>query len=159
MSGKQREEILKRGVFLVKNVIPKEETEAFKEDVHNFVKENSNTSGFPKENPVVFELYWSKRQIVTRSHPNLRKTTRFANKLWHASSETEVCLDQNISYADRLSMRYPGDNQFSLGPHADLVALWKDRKILSTINAMNRSFKDVGKNMSHFMQPIELVSI
>lgn len=125
---KKREEILKRGSFVVKNVIQKEEARILKSDIHEYVKKNPNTTGFPKENPVVFELYWSKSQLKARSHSNLRAASKFANKLWHASAESEVCLDQNISYADRLSVRYPGDTQFSLGAHADGGSLerWED---------------------------------
>lgn len=128
LSEKKREEILKSGTFVVKNVIQKEEAMDLKSDLQEYVKTNPNTSGFPKEDPVVFEIYWSKSQLRARSHSKLRAATRFANKLWHASSETEVCLDQNISYADRLSMRWPGETQFSLGAHADGGSLerWED---------------------------------
>ena len=128
LSENDRKKILKRGAFLIKNVIPKEEAKALKAGVLDYVKRNPCTTGFPKEDPVVFELNWSKEQLNARSHPSLRRATNFANKLWHASSDSKVCLDQNISYADRLSIRNPGDTLFSLGPHADGGSLerWED---------------------------------
>lgn len=124
----KREEILKRGCVVIRGVIPEKEAEGYKEEVLQYVKENPQTKGFPKDAKVVYELYWSRPQVRARAHPNMKKATRFMNNLFHADPQAEVLLDQNVSYADRLRIRQPGDAFFSLGPHADGGSLerWED---------------------------------
>lgn len=128
VSDELREEILKRGSLVVRNVIPMNEARCLKDDISDYIDSNPNTKGFPKDKRVVYELYWSKSQIKARSHPNVEETMKFMNNLWVASPDTEICLDQNISYADRLRIRNAGDALFSLGPHADGGSLerWED---------------------------------
>jgi hypothetical protein len=128
LSNERRVEIIKRGALIVKNVIPTEEAAQLKNDVIEYIEANPNTTGFPKDKKVVYELYWSMSQVRARSNPSLMKTLSYMNHLWHASPEAEVCFDQNISYADRLRIRHPGDALFSLGPHADGGSLerWED---------------------------------
>lgn len=123
-------EIKNRGTLVVKNVIPQSTAEGYKSEVLKYVEENPHTNGFPKDKKVVYELYWSKPQVKARSHPNLITTLNFMNGLWHASPEAEVCLQQNVSYADRLRIRNAGDDLFSLGPHADggSVERWEDKE-------------------------------
>lgn len=41
------------------------------------------TTGFPKGNPQVFELYWSPPQMEARAHHNILKAQRWANNLYH----------------------------------------------------------------------------
>lgn len=128
MDKEKRDELLKRGCVIIKGVIPKEEAIAYKEEVLQYVENNPQTKGFPQHAKVVYELYWSKPQVKARAHPNLRKATRFMNNLFHADPDAKVLLDQNISYADRLRVRQPGDALFMLGPHADGGSLerWED---------------------------------
>lgn len=115
LSNERRVEIIKRGALIVKNVIPTEEAAQLKNDVIEYIEANPNTTGFPKDKKVVYELYWSMSQVRARSNPSLMKTLSYMNHLWHASPEAEVCFDQNISYADRLRIRHPGDALFPLG--------------------------------------------
>jgi hypothetical protein len=75
---------------------------------------------FPADNPQVFELYWSRIQLLARGHPNLLKTHRFLMSYWHsANPHAPLSTRHPISYADRLRMRLPGDAKFALGPHVD----------------------------------------
>lgn len=129
----QRQEILKRGSLIIKNVIPREEVVQLKEDLLDYIGTNPNTKGFPKDKKVVYEIYWSKSQVKARSHPHMAIAMSYMNNLWHASPESEICLDQNVSYADRLRIRNPGDALFSLGPHADGGSLerWEDKEYRS----------------------------
>lgn len=128
LSEKKKKEILKHGSVVIKNVIPREEAVKLKTDVIDYIDENPQTIGFPMNNKVVYELYWSKSQIKARGHPNMNSSMTFMNNLWHASREAEICLPQNLSYADRLRIRNPGDSLFSLGPHADggSIERWED---------------------------------
>lgn len=80
----------------------------------DYIDANPNTEGFPKDKKVVYELYWSKSQVRARSHPHVTNVMSYMNNLWHASPESEICFDQNISYADRLRIRKAGDALFHL---------------------------------------------
>ena len=75
---------------------------------------------FPADNPQVFELYWSKVQLLARGNPHVLKTHRFLMSYWHSlNPHVPLSTQHPISYADRLRMRLPGDAKFALGPHVD----------------------------------------
>ncbi|CAM4985374.1 unnamed protein product, partial [Rotaria socialis] len=90
--------------------------------------QNPNTKAFPKDKPVVYELYWSPSQIRARANYRVAEALAFANSLWHASPSTHISLSENIIYADRLRIRQPGDTEFALGPHVDggSIERWED---------------------------------
>ena len=44
----------------------------------------------------------------------------YMNNLWHASPESEICFDQNISYADRLRI---SEKQAMLFSHLVLMQM------------------------------------
>ncbi|EPE02594.1 hypothetical protein F503_06570 [Ophiostoma piceae UAMH 11346] len=118
--SKHRETLLKRGVAVIRGVIPEAEARAYKESIEAYAAKNPSTRGFPPENRQVFELYWSAAQLRARSHPNLARVQReLMTTLWHAAPEAEVDLGQPMTYADRLRIRQPGDARFALGPHQD----------------------------------------
>ncbi|CAK7241902.1 MAG: hypothetical protein STHCBS139747_003375 [Sporothrix thermara] len=115
-----RDELHKRGVAVVRGVIPEAEARGYKDQVEAYVARNKDkTRGFPPENPQVYELYWSAAQLAARSHPNLVDTQRKLLGLWHADPSAPVDLAQPTAYADRLRIRLPGDARFALGPHQD----------------------------------------
>lgn len=118
----QKDELAKRGVAVVRGVIPRDEARAYKDSIEQYVASNKEkTKGFPPENPQVYELYWSAAQLAARGHPNLMHTQkRLMQFLWHVSDpEAPVDIDQPTMYADRLRIRLPGDARFALGPHQD----------------------------------------
>ena len=56
---------------------------------------------FPADNPQVFELYWSRPQLLARGNPNLLKTHRFLMSYWHSSNpHVPLSTKHPISYAD-----------------------------------------------------------
>lgn len=113
-------ELRKRGVAVVRGVIPEQEVLGWKEDLRQYIKENPQTKAFPPENPQVFELYWSRTQLLARAHPNMLQMQRFLMSYWHSTNpHTPISTRHPISYADRLRMRLPGDSRFALGPHVD----------------------------------------
>ena len=88
------------------------------------------SAAFPAENPQVFELYWSRAQLLARGHPNMLKVQSFLMSYWHAKNpHTPISTRHPVSYADRLRMRLPGDARFALGPHVDggSVERWDER--------------------------------
>lgn len=110
----------KRGVAVIRNVIPEQEALALKKDLRSYLEANPQTKAFPKENPQVWEMYWSPSQIRARSHPNLLKAQRFLLEFWHSKDpNAPISSSHPMIYADRLRMRSPGDNVFALGPHVD----------------------------------------
>lgn len=121
-------EIRKCGSMIVRQVLPENDALKLKLDVQDYIRQNPNTKAFPKDKPVVYELYWSPSQIRARANDRVVKALQFANSFWHASSSTRISLDENIVYADRLRIRSPGDDQFALGPHVDggSIERWED---------------------------------
>ncbi|KAM3454975.1 hypothetical protein MY5147_008716 [Beauveria neobassiana] len=115
------DEIKKRGVVVVRGVVPEAEARAYKEEVEVYVKKNPWTRAFPADNPQVYELYWSAPQLKARAHPNFMRVQQYLmSGLWHASdSASPISVASPLSYADRLRIRQPGDATFALGPHID----------------------------------------
>ncbi|KAF2713626.1 DUF1479-domain-containing protein [Pleomassaria siparia CBS 279.74] len=123
-------ELRSRGVAVVRRVVPEQEALQWKEQLREYIRLNPQTKAFPPENPQVFELYWSRVQLLARGHANLLKTHRFLMSFWHSANPSAPISTQHpISYADRLRMRLPGDAKFALGPHVDggSVERWDER--------------------------------
>ncbi|KAG8738094.1 hypothetical protein FRC10_007287 [Ceratobasidium sp. 414] len=118
-------DVRKRGSVVVRDVVDDAEALAWKQQVRDYVKENPQVKA---DNKQVFELYWSRPQVLARSHPNLLKASQAMLSLFSAEPEDEVSLSTPISYADRLRIRLPGDAKFALGPHIDGGSLerWED---------------------------------
>ncbi|CAK3767294.1 Hypothetical predicted protein [Lecanosticta acicola] len=110
----------KRGVAVIRNVLPEQEALALKKDLRAYLQANPQTKAFPQDNPQVYELYWSPSQIKARSHPNLIRAQRFLMEFWRSKDPNALVSSSHpMIYADRLRMRMPGDNKFALGPHVD----------------------------------------
>ncbi|EEY19425.1 conserved hypothetical protein [Verticillium alfalfae VaMs.102] len=119
----------KRGVAVVRQVVPEDEARSYKTEVQKYIAANPSTKAFPPHDPQVFELYWSKSQLAARSHPNMLKTQKLLMSYWHSKdANAEFSSDQPLTYADRLRIRQPGDAGFALGPHVDggSVERWED---------------------------------
>ncbi|KAL7619368.1 hypothetical protein AAE478_009905 [Parahypoxylon ruwenzoriense] len=115
-----RDELEKRGVAVIRGVLPENETRSFKNEIEEYVKQNPQTKAFPPNDPQVYELYWSAPQLRARAHPNLLRVQRVLMKhLWHTSDSQSAISMSPVSYADRLRIRQPGDTSFALGPHID----------------------------------------
>ena len=122
-------EYRKRGVAVVRNVIPDEEALKWKEDIREYIRQNPHTKAFPAEKPQVFELYWSPSQLKARAHPNILSTQKFLMSFWHSINPHALVSSAHPTiYADRLRIRQPGDAKFALGPHVDggSVERWED---------------------------------
>ncbi|KAM0330671.1 hypothetical protein ACHAQA_003623 [Verticillium albo-atrum] len=123
------ESFRKRGVAVVRQVVPEDEARSYKTEVEKYIAANPSTKAFPPHDPQVFELYWSRSQLAARSHPNMLKTQRFLMSYYHSKDPSaEYSSNQPLMYADRLRIRQPGDAGFALGPHVDggSVERWED---------------------------------
>ncbi|KAI4728711.1 DUF1479-domain-containing protein [Aureobasidium sp. EXF-10728] len=113
-------ELAKRGVAVVRGVVPQTEARGYKNEVEDYIKLNPWTKAFPSHDPQVFELYWSPSQVKARSHPNIIAAQRFLMNFWHSDDPNAmITTRQPLAYADRLRIRQPGDAGFALGPHVD----------------------------------------
>jgi len=94
--------------------------------------------------PQIYGLYWSKAQIEIRHSEEMAKLKVFLNNLWVFKNQEYEVFDPNreLSYADRVRRREPGDNSLGLSPHCDAgsVERWIDpsyQKIYSDIFSDN----------------------
>lgn len=108
-----------RGVAVVRGVIPEADALEMKESVKRYIAANPSTKAFPPDDPQVYELYWSRAQLLARTHPNMLATHSFLLNHWHSSNPTTRVAHVAVVYADRLRIRQPGDASFALGPHID----------------------------------------
>jgi len=76
--------------------------------------------------PQIFNIYWSKPQVMARQDPKLAETRAFLDRLW--KYEGVFNPDRQCTYADRLRRRQPGDKSLGLSPHMDAgtVERWID---------------------------------
>ena len=76
--------------------------------------------------PQIFNVYWSKPQVMARQDPKLAETRAFLDRLW--TYEGVFDPDKQCTYADRVRRRQPGDKTFGLSPHMDAgtVERWID---------------------------------
>ncbi|KNG88506.1 hypothetical protein ANOM_003223 [Aspergillus nomiae NRRL 13137] len=115
-----RDELRKRGVAVIRGVVPEHEARAYKDEIEDYVKANPGTKAFPPHDPQVYELYWSQPQMRARTHPNMLEAQRFLMSFWHSNSpDAMISPTHPLIYADRLRIRQPGDAGFALGPHVD----------------------------------------
>ncbi|KAJ6093520.1 hypothetical protein N7486_008809 [Penicillium sp. IBT 16267x] len=123
------DELRKRGVAIIRGVVPEAEARGYKEEIEAYARANPATKAFPPNDPQVYELYWSHPQVRARSHANMLETQRFLMSFWHSSeSDAMISPVHPVTYADRLRIRQPGDAGFALGPHTDAgsVERWED---------------------------------
>lgn len=122
------EQIRKRGCVVVRNVVPSEEAISAKAAAEEYIAANrEKLIGFPRDQPMVWEVYWCKEQMRMREHPNMLATQTALNRLWHCENH-EVDVDRPLTYCDRLRIRKAGDSSFTLGPHVDggSTERWED---------------------------------
>ncbi len=76
--------------------------------------------------PQVFNVYWSKPQVMARQDPRLAEARAFLDRLW--KYEGVFNPDRQCTYADRVRRRQPGDKTLGLSPHMDAgtVERWID---------------------------------
>ncbi len=76
--------------------------------------------------PQIFNVYWSRPQVMARQDPRLAETRAFLDRLW--KYEGVFNPDRQCTYADRVRRRQPGDKTLGLSPHMDAgtVERWID---------------------------------
>jgi hypothetical protein len=76
--------------------------------------------------PQIFNVYWSKPQVMARQDEKLAETRGFLDRLWRYDGVFDPHMQ--CTYADRARRRMPGDKTLGLSPHMDAgtVERWID---------------------------------
>ena len=137
------ESIKKRGCVIVRDVFENLTIERLNNDLEKYIEENNyyddqkKKSGLDKyfsdlksSKPQIMGLYWSKAQMEIRHSKNMLKVKKWLNNLWIYKNDEYEVFDpsKELSYADRVRRREPGDNTLGLSPHCDAgsVERWSD---------------------------------
>jgi len=83
-------------------------------------------AGLKAAKPQIFNVYWSKPQIMARQDVRLAEARAFLDRL--LNYEGVFNPDRQCTYADRARRRQPGDKTLGLSPHMDAgtVERWLD---------------------------------
>ena len=156
-NGRIIENIHKRGCVIIRDVFEDTRIKKLNNELEAYIEENGYYndqkqkadldkyfSDLKSAKPQIFGLYWSKTQIEIRHSEEMAKVQRWLNNLWIYKNEEYKVFDPNkeLSYADRIRRREPGDDTLGLSPHCDAgsVERWTDKnyqKIYQEIFADN----------------------
>ena len=151
------ETVKKRGCLIIRNVFEDKAIAELNKQLEKYIDENNYYedqqeksdldkyfSDLKSAKPQIYGLYWSKAQIEIRHSEKMAKVKKWLNNLWlYKNDEYEVFNpNKELSYADRVRRREPGDNTLGLSPHCDAGSIerWTDsfyQKIYKKIFADN----------------------
>jgi hypothetical protein len=134
-----RQAIRRTGTAVVRGVFPAGQATAWFEEVGGYLEENHYEqreiekrsldkyfSALKAGRPQIFNVYWSKPQVLARQDEKLAATRAFLDRLWKYEGAFDP--DRQCAYADRVRRRQPGDKTLGLSPHMDAgtVERWID---------------------------------
>ena len=132
--------IRKSGCAVVRGVFPAAQATEWFEEVGRYLTENRYEdkevekrsldkyfSALKAGRPQIFNVYWSRPQVLARQDAKLAETRAFLDRLW-TGYEGIFNPDLQCTYADRVRRRQPGDKTLGLSPHMDAgtVERWID---------------------------------
>ena len=149
--------IKQRGCVIVRNVFNAQVINTLNKELEDYININDYYTDQKKKSdldkyfsdlksgkPQIFGLYWSKTQIEIRHSEQMAKVKKWLNNLWIYENDEYKVFDPNreLSYADRVRRREPGDDTLGLSPHCDAgsVERWTDnyyQKIYNNIFSDN----------------------
>jgi len=153
-----------RGCVIVRNVFNEQLVNSLNKELEDYINTNGYYADQKKKSdldkyfsdlksgkPQIFGLYWSKPQIEIRHSERMVKVKKWLNNLWVYENEEYKVFDPNreLSYADRVRRREPGDDTLGLSPHCDAgsVERWTDT---SYQKIYNNIFSDNFENYDPF---------
>ena len=134
-----RQAIRRTGCVVVRNVFPSTLAREWFAQIGEYLESNHYEarevekrsldkyfSALKAGKPQIFNIYWSKPQVMARQDPKLSATRAFLDHLW--KYEGVFNPDRQCTYADRARRRAPGDKTLGLSPHMDAgtVERWID---------------------------------
>lgn len=113
-------QLKERGVGVIRGVIPQDVAAQWKAETNQYLEEDPRIQRHPWDDPHLYGIYWSPAQIKARAHENVLSAQRFLMNIWR-SSDPAALVSPNfpISYADRMRIRYPLDESYSLSVLVD----------------------------------------
>jgi hypothetical protein len=139
VSEETRAKIRKTGCAVVRGVFPQSQASAWFAELGEYLETNDYDrrevekrsldkyfSALKAGKPQIFNVYWSKPQVMARQDPKLAETRGFLDRLWKFEGVFDP--DRQCAYADRARRRQPGDKTLGLSPHMDAgtVERWID---------------------------------
>ena len=135
-----RAAIRRTGCAIVRGVFPEGQASDWFAEVGRYLEDNDYEgreiekrsldqyfSKLKAGKPQIFNVYWSKPQVRARQDAKLAETRSFLDRLW-TNCEGVFDPDRQLTYADRVRRRQPGDRTLGLSPHMDAgtVERWID---------------------------------
>ena len=135
--------VKKRGCVIVRDVFDDSTISRLNSDLEKYIIDNNYYedqksksdldkyfSDLKSSKPQIIGIYWSKAQMKIRHSEQMAEVKKWLNNLWIYKNEEYEVFDPNkeLSYADRVRRREPGDNTLGLSPHCDAgsVERWTD---------------------------------
>ena len=140
VSDATRAAIRRTGCAVVRGVFPAAQAKAWFDEVGRYIEDNEYErkevekrsldkyfSALKAGKPQIFNVYWSRPQVLARQDAKLAETRSFLDRLW-TNYEGVFDPDRQCTYADRVRRRQPGDKTLGLSPHMDAgtVERWID---------------------------------
>ena len=136
--------IHKRGCVIIRDVLEDDRINTLNKELEVYIESNGYYEDLKKKSgldkyfsdlksgkPQIYGLYWSKTQIEIRHSLEMLNVKKWLNNLWNYKNHSYKVFDPNIelSYADRVRRREPGDSTLGLSPHCDAgsVERWTDK--------------------------------
>lgn len=130
VSAETRQDIRRTGCAIVRGVFPASRAAEWFAELGEYLAANRYEerevekrgldqyfSALQAGRPQIFNVYWSKPQVLARQAPQLAETRAFLDRLWTCTGAFDP--DQHCAYADRVRRRQPGDKTLGLSPHMD----------------------------------------
>lgn len=96
------------GCVILRGVVPEEQATKWEDDLKAYTKKHPKVSGYPKNDPQSFSLFWTKPQVEIRSHPRVLKAMQAMSRMWHLSRDDSLFdMGSQVAYADRFRIRHP----------------------------------------------------
>jgi hypothetical protein len=140
VSDTTRAAIRSTGCAVVRGVFPQTQASEWFDEVGHYLEDNEYEkkevekrsldkyfSALKAGRPQIFNVYWSKPQVLARQDEKLAQTRSFLDRLW-INYDGIFDPDLQCAYADRVRRRQPGDKTLGLSPHMDAgtVERWID---------------------------------
>ena len=139
-----KKNIYKRGCVIIRDVFQDKKINKLNQELEEYIEKNGYYvdqkkkanidkyfSDLKSGKPQIYGLYWSKTQIYIRHSKEMAFVKKWLNNLWNFENSEYKVFDPNreLSYADRVRRREPGDDTLGLSPHCDAgsVERWTDK--------------------------------
>ena len=143
VTAEQKQKIRQRGCLIIRNVFDDQRVADWNQQLDEYLTSNHYIeklaasdvvddyfSTLESDKPQIYGVYWSRPQMEARTDPAMAKTKQFLNSFWRTDSPDGAIFDpdKDLTYADRVRFRQPGDASLGLSAHVDAGSIerWID---------------------------------